>query len=114
MTTWHHCQTEFTPKRTWGRYCSTACRMADHRGMPAKSATAHRALAQECVTEGARATDAHPASKVGLVTHQTRIPRPLSAGIVPDHRWPGMYRFRLPGGGLSDMVNLTRARDGQG
>jgi hypothetical protein len=22
-----------------------------------------------------------------------------------------MYRIRLPGGGLSDMVNLTRAKD---
>jgi hypothetical protein len=32
-------------------------------------------------------------------------------GIVPDDRYPGMYRIRIPGGGLSDMVNLTRAKD---
>jgi hypothetical protein len=31
--------------------------------------------------------------------------------IVPDAKWPNMYRIRLPGGGLSDMVNLTRAKD---
>jgi hypothetical protein len=35
----------------------------------------------------------------------------LDRRIVPDARWPGMYRIRLPGGGLSDMVNLTRAKD---
>jgi hypothetical protein len=31
--------------------------------------------------------------------------------IVPDAQWPGMWRVKLPSG-LSDMVNLTRARDG--
>jgi hypothetical protein len=31
--------------------------------------------------------------------------------IVADPKWPGMYRIRIPGGGLSDMVNLTRAKD---
>jgi hypothetical protein len=35
----------------------------------------------------------------------------LDPRIVPDPKWPGMYRIRLPGGGLSDMVNLTRATD---
>jgi len=30
---------------------------------------------------------------------------------VPDAVYRGMFRIRLPGGGLSDMVNLTRARD---
>jgi hypothetical protein len=37
----------------------------------------------------------------------TRLPK----GIVPDAKWIGMYRLRLPGGGLSDMVNVTRAKD---
>jgi hypothetical protein len=31
--------------------------------------------------------------------------------VVPDAKWPGMWRAQLPGG-LSDMANLTRARDG--
>ncbi len=30
--------------------------------------------------------------------------------VVPDAKWPGMWRAQLPRG-LSDMVNLTRARD---
>jgi hypothetical protein len=35
----------------------------------------------------------------------------LPEGIVPDAKWPGMYRLRLPDGSLSVMVNLTRAKD---
>src|SRR5262249_42598603 len=37
----------------------------------------------------------------------TRIP----AGILADERWPGMYRVKLGRSQLSDMLNLTRARD---
>jgi hypothetical protein len=33
------------------------------------------------------------------------------AEIVPDTQWTGMWRVRLPDGQLSDMVNVTRARD---
>jgi hypothetical protein len=32
------------------------------------------------------------------------------ATVEPDIEWPGMWRVRW-GGGLSDMVNLTRAKD---
>ena len=31
--------------------------------------------------------------------------------IVPDDRWPNMFRIRKPDGSLTDMVNLTRALD---
>ena len=31
--------------------------------------------------------------------------------VVQDARCPAMYRVRSPGGELSDMVNLTRAKD---
>jgi hypothetical protein len=30
---------------------------------------------------------------------------------VPDERFPGMYRLKRADGSLSDMVNLTRAKD---
>ena len=30
---------------------------------------------------------------------------------LPDPTYAGMYRIRLAGAGLSDMVNLTRAKD---
>jgi hypothetical protein len=32
-------------------------------------------------------------------------------GIMPDEKWPGMYRLKRADGSLSDMVNLTRAGD---
>lgn len=35
----------------------------------------------------------------------------LLATIVLDRKWPKMYRIQLPGQDLSDMVNLTRAKD---
>jgi hypothetical protein len=31
--------------------------------------------------------------------------------VVPESAYPGMYRVRLQDGTLTDMVNLTRARD---
>ena len=31
--------------------------------------------------------------------------------VVPDPDWPKMYRVRRPDGSLTDMVNLTRARN---
>jgi hypothetical protein len=40
-----------------------------------------------------------------------RQPASLPERIVPDGNYPGMYRLRLPDGSLSDLVNLTRARD---
>jgi hypothetical protein len=35
----------------------------------------------------------------------------LDQRIVPDGKWSGMYRIRRPDGSLSDMVNLTWAKD---
>jgi hypothetical protein len=35
----------------------------------------------------------------------------LLATVEPDSDWPRMYRVRLPSGHITDMVNLTRARD---
>jgi hypothetical protein len=32
-------------------------------------------------------------------------------GIVSDKRWSGMYRLKRTDGSLSDIVNLSRARD---
>ena len=37
--------------------------------------------------------------------------RSLDPRIVPDAKWPGMYRIHLPEGSLSDMANLTRIKD---
>ncbi len=40
-----------------------------------------------------------------------RKPLKLDPRIVPDPKWPGMYRINRPDGSLSDMANLTRCRD---
>jgi hypothetical protein len=46
----------------------------------------------------------------GLALHLGRRAQSLLT-VVPDARWPGMYRIRLRDGRLSDMVNLARAKD---
>jgi hypothetical protein len=33
------------------------------------------------------------------------------AAIEPDREWPGMWRVRMPDGRLTDMLNLSRAKD---
>jgi len=35
----------------------------------------------------------------------------LLATVEPDTRWAGMYRVRLPDGHVTDMVNISRAKD---
>jgi hypothetical protein len=35
----------------------------------------------------------------------------LVATVVPDATWPKMWRVKLPNGHVTDMVNLTRAKD---
>jgi hypothetical protein len=45
------------------------------------------------------------------VTKRASETRPLDHRIVPDAKWPGMYRIRLRDGSLSEMVNLARAKD---
>ena len=100
MTTCHHCQADFTLKRSTGRFCGPTCRVAGHR-RPAQPA------------QGAiLSVTGHPTTRPHVSAPDVTLRRPnLPPGIAPDDRWPGMYRIRLPGGGLSDMVNLTRARE---
>jgi hypothetical protein len=46
----------------------------------------------------------------GLSLHHGSRRLPL-VGTERDGDWAGMYRIRLPDGRLSDMVNLTQAKD---
>ena len=43
-----------------------------------------------------------------------RGPSGRHAAIVPDGKYAGMWRVKLTDGSLSDMVNLTRAKDAAG
>ena len=33
------------------------------------------------------------------------------AAVEPDRDWPGMWRVRMPDGHLTDILNLSRAKD---
>jgi len=37
--------------------------------------------------------------------------RRVVATVVPDRQWPSMWRARLPSGLVSDLANLSRAKD---
>jgi hypothetical protein len=108
------CKTKFTPRRSTARYCSDRCRKSASRS--AATATQAPAGALLSVTS-AVGTYNHPADDlVTLISQQPRASKPpskaiLDRRIVPDEKWPGMYRIRRPDGTVTDMVNLTRARD---
>ena len=42
--------------------------------------------------------------------HYGKSGKPL-AHVVPDAKYPNMWRIKWPDGTLSDMVNLSRAKD---
>jgi hypothetical protein len=50
----------------------------------------------------------HPENAFSLHYGNVRTPMAL---VVPDARWPGMWRISWPDGQLSDMANLTRIKD---
>lgn len=45
-----------------------------------------------------------------LALHYGKSRKPL-AHVVPDGKYPKMWRIQWPDGSLSDMVNLSRAKD---
>jgi hypothetical protein len=110
-----HCNQPFTRRSHRARFCSDAHKVAWHR---ARNAIGVPLTAPQMPRRGPvtiEPTADTPEAKTGsAVTIETPIPKParkLPKGIVPDSKWPGMYRIRLPDGSLSDMVNLTRAKD---
>jgi hypothetical protein len=46
----------------------------------------------------------------GFALHLRQAKSPLS-WVVPDATYAGMWRIRHPGGRLTDMMSLTRAKD---
>jgi hypothetical protein len=45
-----------------------------------------------------------------LTLHYGKSTKPVMH-IVPDEKYPGMWRIMAPDGTMSDMVNITRAKD---
>jgi hypothetical protein len=103
------CETEFHPRRSTARYCGDRCRKAASRG--AARGVPRAFLSMTGHPRPPEAANPLPAPDVTLTSPIKRKSKPLPDGIVPDAKWPGMYRLRLPDGSLSAMVNLTRARD---
>ena len=98
ITTCETCRELFTLRRRSARFCSDRCRVAAYRARAAVTGATPRRATNDAVK-------ASPRSLVPAV--MLRVP----PGVVPDAVYRGMFRIRLPGGGLSAMVNLTRARD---
>jgi len=104
MTVCAVCHSSFEPRRSTARFCGDRCRKRASRGTP----TAPRKAASAFLSVTGH-TDIRRAVAPAFVTlRRSKGPDPR---IVRDGRWSSMYRVRLPGGGLSDMVNLTRAKD---
>jgi hypothetical protein len=107
-----HCGIEFRPLRRSARFCSSACRVASHRATDcnANSAT-HRP--SEAPQASQNSSGRHWTSSEPKNAHTAEKPLSVTRGfaIVPDAKWPGMYRIRRPDGSLSDTMNLTRAKD---
>jgi hypothetical protein len=99
-------------RRSTARLCSSRCRLINHRrsalNMPPRPA-GEPAGALLSVS----GTDSLPAflPKRRETLRASRALEQLPPGIVRDERYRNMYRVVLPDGSLSDMVNLTRAKD---
>jgi hypothetical protein len=113
MTTCQTCTTEFTPRRSTARYCSNRCRLTAHRARldsvsDAPHGPSDGVYSAETLRNDRRTT---PGPERALETLIPPTSRTLPKGIVQDGKYPSMYRLIRPDGGLSDMVNLTRAKD---
>jgi hypothetical protein len=106
-------------------YCSRACRQAAYvarRAIRAGIPHSERHKAFRVTDVGERKTDVAGSTLHTSVTHALQ-PTEISSeiltkkaalgavSIVPDAKWAGMYRLRFSDGSLTDMVNLTRAKD---
>src|SRR5262245_53003625 len=110
--TCYACGVQFRPQRSTARFCGPRCRVAAQRardrGTPIRVAATRPSVATDAVLSVTATIEMSAGQKPQSVT--LRQPK-LDPRILADPRWPGMYRIRMPGGGLSDMANLTRATD---
>jgi hypothetical protein len=113
MTACGQCGTEFIPRRSTATYCSPRCRLLAHRGLPSNGLAERpgKALRAEISVSGTAPSKPAFETLKPLIWCGSKAASKLDRRIVSDAKYPGMYRLHLPGGGLSDMVNLTRAKD---
>ena len=108
------CGAPFRPQRSTARFCSPRCRKATQRardrGAPIRVAMTRPGVAVDAVLSVTAPVGMSKDQKPKSVTLR-RNPLKLDPRIVPDPKWPGMYRIKRPDGSLSDIANLTRCRD---
>jgi hypothetical protein len=101
------------------RYCSDTCRKlaSKARLQPSPSGAKKAPKVALATTPLSTVTSAPSTIEISRGYEEQksgRAPLGLTFGgytVVPDSKWPNMYRVRSPDGTLTDMVNLTRARD---
>jgi hypothetical protein len=108
------CGLQFRSQRSTARFCGTRCRVAAKRtrdrGIPLARAARRPSVAPDAVLSVTTPVGMFDRQKPQIVTLRRKPPK-LDPRIVPDAKWPAMFRLRLPDGSLSDILNLTRARD---
>ena len=108
-------------KRTYHqgqRYCSATCRkLASKRRAPLQASPQKRPKtllattplsSVTCVSTSPTISMGYTGQKSSRATLQMAFGR---CTVVPDPDWPKMYRVMRPDSSLTDMVNLSRARD---
>jgi hypothetical protein len=108
------------------RYCSDACRklaskrrLGPHQSSPEASEIRPAERQNEDPATGVLSTVTTAENSVDILrTYNSKKSGRASLKmifgaytVVPDPDWPKMYRVRRPDGSLTEMVNLTRARD---
>jgi hypothetical protein len=113
--TCHACGSHFRPQRSTARFCGPRCRVAAKRtrdrGTPLARAATRPSVTPDVVLSVTLPIGVSDRQKPQIVTLRRKALK-LDPRIVPDPKWPGMYRIKQPDGSLSDMANLTRCRDG--
>jgi hypothetical protein len=82
----------------------------EQRETPRNSYRAARRDAPVGLNQRTDAMSKLPASQRARGRDRT-APKSPDHGLIPDATHRGMYRIRLPGGGLSDLMSLTWAKD---
>ena len=108
-------RTEAAALHHGARYCGTSCRQAAHEDRRTRVRARPSSVGQNAPksAEGSYVDVSMPCK--GEKTGRGSPKKPdLDPRMVPDAHWAGMYRIRRADGSLTEMVNMTRAREALG
>jgi hypothetical protein len=114
------CRKSFTRHRSTARFCSPRCRQRAHRRVglspvgELRNATASRkrdvSQTRDSCGSGVRLSPSPKTAPQQLKAVADSV-RSSTPRIVADQHWPNMWRIEFPDGRLSDMLNITRAKE---